>query len=269
MPVPFDPSFFDSIAGLPVHPFVVPLAAVLLPLTALTLIIAALSPRVADRLGWPTILLLTIGTAAAFVANESGHALALRVGEPQPHATIGRVLPWVAAALLLFSFIWLLVHKRAFKTLGHRSSASSGFAALTAVIALVAIAGSLFVAYLGIHAAWGKVITPAAPANPTASISAVPLPASPSPSVITTPSATTSSTGYTMAEVGQHNTVNSCWIVVLDQVYDITPWLNTNPTDAGAATPLCGTDASDAFDASVSPPMTDVELANYVIGPLR
>ncbi|MCG2804966.1 MAG: hypothetical protein L6256_05920, partial [Propionicimonas sp.] len=125
-------SIFDSIAGLPLHPLVVHFVVVLLPVAALGLILEIIAPKLADRYGWLTILVLAVGTAAAFVSQQAGEALALRVGEPQLHATLGRMLPWAAAALFVVAVIWLPLHRRAYKTLEHRSGASTATGILAA-----------------------------------------------------------------------------------------------------------------------------------------
>ena len=83
-----------SIAGLPLHPLVVHFAVVLLPLGALGLVVLVLVPKWADRYGWLTVGAIAVGTGAAFVAKESGEALAAKVGEPQTHASWGDRLPW-------------------------------------------------------------------------------------------------------------------------------------------------------------------------------
>ena len=87
MPISLDSSLFDSIAGLPLHPLVVHFAVVLLPLGALGLVVLVLVPKRADRYGWLTVGAIAVGTGAAFVAKESGEALAAKVGEPQTHAS--------------------------------------------------------------------------------------------------------------------------------------------------------------------------------------
>ena len=78
MPIPLDSSLFDSIAGLPLHPLVVHFAVVLLPLGALGLVVLVLVPKWADRYGWLTVGAIAVGTGAAFVAKESGEALAAK-----------------------------------------------------------------------------------------------------------------------------------------------------------------------------------------------
>jgi 4-amino-4-deoxy-L-arabinose transferase-like glycosyltransferase len=265
MLMPLEGNLFDTIAGLPVHALVVPLAAVLLPLGALLLILEFASSKLADRLGWFTVIILALGAGASWVAGESGQALAARVGEPQLHATLGRVLPFVAIALVVIATIWLIVRRRALKTTGRQSSGSVGFGVVSLLLAFAIAASTLIVAYYGIQAAWGTRFTPI-PSPPAPVPSPVMSSSVPTPS---TPGTPTTASGYTMAEVAQHNDQTSCWIVVSDQVYDITPWLSAASPGRDKALTTCGSDASSTFDDSATAPMLDAELATYLIGPLR
>lgn len=71
---------FDLINGLPMHPLVVHAAVVLLPVTALLAIVVALVPRWSRSWGLLVPILAFVSTGAAFLAKESGEALARRVG---------------------------------------------------------------------------------------------------------------------------------------------------------------------------------------------
>ena len=61
---------FDLVAGLPMHPLVVHVAVVILPLSALALIALVLVPRLRRPLGWLTLAGLAVGAVAAFVAAK-------------------------------------------------------------------------------------------------------------------------------------------------------------------------------------------------------
>lgn len=49
-------------------------------------------------------------------------------------------------------------------------------------------------------------------------------------------------------EIGRHNTENDCWIVINNDVYDVTNYMNTHPGGTGQIIPYCGKDATNAFD---------------------
>lgn len=270
-------NIFDSIAGLPVHPLVVHFAVVLLPLAALALVILVIVPRWADRFGWVTLAALAGGTAAAFVAKESGEALAAKIGEPAAHATYGDWLPPLAVVLLLVAAGWFILHRRAAKAGRGRTPAVIVAGALAAVLALAVTGLTVAVGHTGAQAAWGDVESEAAAAAPMESPTA-----SDSPSASVTSSASTSSTAsaspsassttgsYTLADVAKHADANSCWSAVNGKVYDLTKWINQHPGGPRRILAMCGKDASDAFNGQHGGQARPAkELAGFEIGTLN
>ena len=100
---------FDLIAGLPVHPLIVHIAVVVLPVAAFALIVVMALPRVNVLLRWGVIAALAVGSLAAWIAAESGEALSERVGEPEVHEELGENLPLVAGITLALGVIWAVV----------------------------------------------------------------------------------------------------------------------------------------------------------------
>jgi len=49
---------------------------------------------------------------------------------------------------------------------------------------------------------------------------------------------------YRIEEISQHNNMDSCWLIVKNRVYDITPFLNTHPIDSNVILKKGGTDVS-------------------------
>lgn len=125
---------FDLVNGLPVHPLVVHAAVVLVPLTALGVLLMALWPRFSRSLGWLVVVGGVVAAGASVVAKASGEALEERVGEPGfDHGDLGEAMPLFAAALLGVAVVlWLM----------DRSTPADGPAprrALRIVVALVAV----------------------------------------------------------------------------------------------------------------------------------
>lgn len=54
-------------------------------------------------------------------------------------------------------------------------------------------------------------------------------------------------TTYTMAEVSEHATVDDCWIVVNDGVYDVTSFAQSGKHPGGDISGACGNDATEMF----------------------
>ena len=258
---------FDAIAGLPLHPLVVHFAVVLLPLAALGLILLVAVPKWADRYVWLTMGGLIVGAVAAFVAKESGEALAARVGDPGSHASWGDLLPWLAVALLVLAGAWFLLHHRARRTQSGRSGAATVVGFLAAVTALVVTGATVVVGHTGAQAAWDGVVG-APEGQPTASSS----PGTTTSKPASTPSASagsgTSGT-YTMADVAKHADASSCWTAINRKVYDVTKWIGQHPGGQRDILGLCGKDGSSAFnhqhDGERRP---ESELAGFQVGTL-
>jgi nitrate reductase (NAD(P)H) len=70
---------------------------------------------------------------------------------------------------------------------------------------------------------------------------------------------------YTLAEVSNHNTEESCWIVVHGKVYDATSFLNSHPGGADSIMLVAGTDCTEEFDALHSSKAREM-LKDYYIG---
>lgn len=214
---------FGFIAGLPMHPLVVHAAVVLLPLSALVLVVLVFVPSWRTRFGWATIAGLAAGTGAAFVAKESGEALAAKVGLPADHAFWGDILVPVSIGLFVVAVAWLVLRDRAERT-SRRSAAATVTGALAVVLALAATAITVIVGHSGAQAVWaggvGETPTPA-------------------------PSATAST--YTMGDVKAHATASDCWSVVDGTVYNLTSWESQHPGGAQVIVGLCGTDGTAAY----------------------
>lgn len=102
-------TIFEQVNGLPTHPLVVHFAVVLLPLSALALLLILIVPRLRRPLGWLVLLGLFVSVGAALVAKETGEAFARLVGNPERHAELGDTLPLLAAALFGLTLIWYAV----------------------------------------------------------------------------------------------------------------------------------------------------------------
>ncbi|MFB7224716.1 DUF2231 domain-containing protein [Streptomyces sp. NPDC056227] len=100
------------INGLPGHPLFVHGAAVLVPLTALALVVCVLWPSAARRLSWVLPVLGLITLALVVLTTESGEWLEERVQQGallEKHAEMGSGLtPWAIALLVLTVAVWLL-----------------------------------------------------------------------------------------------------------------------------------------------------------------
>ncbi len=91
--------------------------------------------------------------------------------------------------------------------------------------------------------------TAASPTTPTLTTPTTPTVTGPSaataPPTSVEPTATT--VGFTAAEIAEHSTSDSCWLLISGRVYDVTSYLRDHPGGARTITPWCGKESSEAF----------------------
>jgi hypothetical protein len=97
--------------GLPVHILLVHLVVVLVPATALCLLLTAFWPAARRRLGFVTPLLALLALIAVPFTTAAGEWLQARVAATPlvaTHAALGpQLLPWVIAMFVVASALWL------------------------------------------------------------------------------------------------------------------------------------------------------------------
>ena len=73
--------------------------------------------------------------------------------------------------------------------------------------------------------------------------------ASGQPAVSQTPGQPTQTPGAVISaqEVEKHSSSGDCWIIISNKVYDVSSYLRSHPGGAGAITPYCGKEATQAF----------------------
>lgn len=242
--------FFDTIGGLPLHPLTVHAASVLIPLSALALLLLVFVPK------WrKTFLPLTVGALAisvvlSYAAKESGEALAARVGNPGEHAELGDILFPASIGLFLLGLTFYFITK---------SEKPKWTLQLAGGLSTVAVAGvvilSVLVGHSGAQATWG---------NRIAATQGQELPAQTPP----TPGAIAES-GIGVAEVQKHNTAKDCWTVVDSNVYDLTNYISSHAGGSSVLTAICGKDGTQAFTGQhAGEPKPTADLSSLLVGPL-
>lgn len=146
----------DTINGLPLHPLLVHVVVVLVPLTALMAIIGVCWPAARTRLGILTPLVALVALIAVPLTTTAGESLEERVG-PSPaiehHAGFGeQVIYWVGPMFALAVLWWALHSEQVMTVVRERIPASSKMPhrplAVILGIALVVVAlGSLYIVY--------------------------------------------------------------------------------------------------------------------------
>ncbi|HEU4866188.1 MAG TPA: DUF2231 domain-containing protein [Actinomycetota bacterium] len=130
---------------LPLHPLVVHLTVVLIPIAALTLVLAAVWPAARRRLGLLPPILALIALVLVPITTAAGTWLADRVGRTplvDRHEDLGNsMLPWVIAMFVAAVAVWAW-HKFFTKATGR-----------------VRLVGSVVLAVAAIAIAAGSVVT--------------------------------------------------------------------------------------------------------------
>ncbi|WP_422735270.1 DUF2231 domain-containing protein [Micromonospora sp. WMMD729] len=157
----------DTVNGLPLHPLVVHVVVVLLPLAAIGVAALAVRPSWRGRYGALVVVITALATLAVPLASSSGEDLEHRVGDPGVHAELGDTLIWFAIPLLAVAVALFWLHRRASRPAGRPTGTSGKVAVLVAALAVVVAAANLVQVYRvgdsGAKAVWGN--TPAASAG--------------------------------------------------------------------------------------------------------
>lgn len=157
----------NTINGLPIHPLLVHVVVVLVPLTALMAIIGVCWPAARARLEILTPLVALAALISVPLTTTAGESLEERVG-PNPaiehHAGFGeQVIYWVGPLFALAVLWWAVHDERVMATIHTRIPASAKLSqrvtALVLGVALIVVAvGSLYIVYRtgdsGSRAAW-------------------------------------------------------------------------------------------------------------------
>ncbi len=76
-----------------------------------------------------------------------------------------------------------------------------------------------------------------------------------------------------LAEIAKHNSASDCWLLINNNIYNITSFLSAHPGGAGAIIPYCGKEATQAFNTKdIGQPHSGGAasmLASYYIGTLN
>ncbi|MET7989027.1 DUF2231 domain-containing protein [Streptomyces sp. NPDC005281] len=149
--------------GLPAHVLLVHFVVVLVPLTALALMVCAIWPKAAQRLGVVLPLLALVTLASVPLTSNAGEWLEGHVDDNalvRRHAELGDgLLPWAGGLFVLAVVVWWAIGRAAVSGTpdGTRRPATLVRAA-AAVLSLVVAAGAVVDVYRigdsGAKAAW-------------------------------------------------------------------------------------------------------------------
>jgi cytochrome b involved in lipid metabolism len=280
-------SIFDTLGGLPIHPLAVHFAAVLIPLSALGLAFLVLVPRFRKSFLPLVLSFLGFSVVLAFVATESGEQLAMRVGYPGEHASLGDVLFPASAGLFAAALGWFVIWKT---NRPKQLQLISGIFVVVAAIGVTVL--SFLVGHSGAQKTWenriaetnisapideptpiatdSPIAVPVVPVNPGDPAATPTATAKPSASKTPAPSkapVTPATLQLTAAEVAKHASASDCWSIVRGKVYDLTSFASRHPGGQGAIKDICGRDGSSSFLSQHSGDnQANSQLAAFLLG---
>ena len=165
----------EFVFGLPVHPLVVHATVVIVPWTALVLLLAVLVPRFRVWAGWMPLGLAVLSPLLALSSTASGENLQRRLGSSRllaEHAALGEMLIWWCLGMLVVAVALMVLTRRrgADQTAtaaggpGHdapRGPTKGWMIALVVAGATVSVGSLVQVALIGhsgAESAWGGVV---------------------------------------------------------------------------------------------------------------
>lgn len=207
-----------EINELPAHPLIVHGVVVLLPLTAIALLVGMFKRSLLEKAHIYIVGVLAIAAVGVLAAKSSGESLSAAVGLPDEHADYGNALVPVAialvAAFVVFAFFSFHMPIKTLSVLG---------SAAVSIVAVAAIGLTYLVGHSGAESVWkARYAQAKEPLAPTLQ-------------------------QISLAEVRQHNTQADCWTIVGDAVYDVTSFVSRHPAGSSEIKEMCGTNASEDF----------------------
>jgi len=245
----------DLITGLPIHPLINHGVAVLVPLAAIGALLVIFIPKL--RLNYSPLVLVTVllATVSAFIATQSGEALAERVGLPNAHATQGERLSYVVLAFAILFSIWFALEK---SERTRERAANLGKRVLKVVIPITAISSfvlTILVGHSGAQATWQDRIDQT---QATALAETGPKPINPAGTI-----------NLSNSEIKTHNLKSDCWSIVNANVYNLTSYVKSHPGGASVIANICGKDGSKAFvNQHNTQGKPNNVLSSFLLGPV-
>ena len=155
---------FDTAFGLPLHPLVVHLVVVFLPLASVAVLLAALWPRFRRWAGPAPLVLAAIALVLVPISTQSGesleHALGRSAAIEQHSEYADGLLPWMAAVFVVATAVWWWRQSERAVPGRFRRPPRWAIGVLMAAAVVVAVGATVQVALIGhsgAEAAWGDV----------------------------------------------------------------------------------------------------------------
>jgi uncharacterized membrane protein len=146
----------ETVLGIPLHPLVVHVVVVLVPLAALGTILITFVPRWRGVYGWLVVALSAVSFGAVPIATRAGRNLEDSLGlggqvaeKVNDHQQMGERVIWGVGAMFVLVLVLMLAHRS-----GRPSRQTSMIAVLASIAAVTALVLVLLTGHLGSEAVW-------------------------------------------------------------------------------------------------------------------
>lgn len=151
------------INGLPAHVLFVHFLVVLVPLTALLVMICGLWPAARSRLVWLVLALAVVITALTPITTNAGDWLYDRERHHSPilirHADLGGWMIYFSVALLVVAILLAVLHVRAGRSAKRRPVITGVVAVLALAVGIASMIQVYRVGDAGAQSVWGGELT--------------------------------------------------------------------------------------------------------------
>ena len=248
----------DLISGLPIHPLINHAVAVLVPLAAIGALLVIFIPKLRGSYSPLVVAALFMSTISAFIATQSGEALAERVGLPNSHATQGERLSFVVTAFFVLYSIWFVLERSDRVKISISSLLKRILKVVIPITALTSLALTIIVGHSGAEATWKDRIAQSE-AGVLEDLT---------PNASSKPNADGSIT-LSVAEIKTHDNKSDCWSIVNRNVYNLTSYVQNHPGGAAVIANICGKDGTKAFtNQHNTQGKPNNVLSSFLLGPL-
>lgn len=148
--------FFGVVAGLPLHPLVIHMSVILVPLVALGGLVMSYLPSFSRRYGKGIFLLALVAQGSLFLSKLTGQALTnIMEKDMGRHADLGEIAPFITLPMVALIYLRLRMD-RSGSTFGsillRRLTSIALIVASLASIAIVTLVG-----HSGAQSVWGWI----------------------------------------------------------------------------------------------------------------
>jgi len=227
--------------GLPLHPLIIHVVAVLVPLSALGVIFLLAFPKFAPTFSPLILLLLIVSTVAGFIAENSGQALSNRVGYPGDHAEQGERLAKLILLFTLLYIIWFVIYRKSIKFKSADKLLKNSLSVLLLLAAIASTTLTFIVGHSGAKASWEDRIKASSGMALTDSAT--------QDQVLADQNLPAGVIKLTNSEIKKHNSRDDCWSIVNGKVYNLTSFVQQHPGGIDLISSICGIDGTAAFSS--------------------